>query len=328
MDPSLDSAVSYEELAEVEKDFDEVEMVILRKQNALQAPLYEKRKALVSRVPLFWPLVLEQAPPEIDQFIQPTDSTILATHLLDLDVTRFDIPPHSDDEQGEPRSFAITLRFTENEYFEDACLEKRFCFRRAHDGWTGLVSDPVKIRWKAGMDLTQGLTDGAYAAWEAEKAHPDWDPSKPLPEHQMISSRMETHTEGSMSFFAWFGYRGRRVSAEESTAANAAETERRERWKAGDKTASNAVPDHEPPEIEDDTEIFPMGEELAIAISEDLFPSALKYFTQSHDEEGMSDVDFEGSDDDNGPVNLRALVDGDGDSDDVDSDRPKKKQRA
>ncbi|KAI9871306.1 MAG: hypothetical protein M1830_003056, partial [Pleopsidium flavum] len=84
--------VMYEELAEIEKQFDDIEVEIIRKQNTLTTSIYAKRAALISRIPNFWPLVLEQAPPDIDTYIQPSDSELLGS-LKDLHVERFEITP-------------------------------------------------------------------------------------------------------------------------------------------------------------------------------------------------------------------------------------------
>ncbi|KAI9818254.1 MAG: hypothetical protein M1832_004470 [Thelocarpon impressellum] len=340
MEPQVEeSSVSYEELADLEKDFEEIENEIIRKQALLQAPLYEKRRALVSKIPNFWPLVLEQAPPDIDTFIQPTDSAILATSLTGLDVTHFEIPPAVAGAGGDPRSVAIRLEFGPNEWFEDRALEKRFWFRRASDGWTGLVSDPVKISWKKGKDLSQGLTDAAVAAWEAEKAAlPEGNgvQSKEkgtrtlLPEQEAVINKMETVTEGSLSFFSWFAFRGRHVTAEESEAATRAERERRDDAKMGIKAPAKdeETADQEEGDLDADMEVFPAGEELAVGISDDLFPGALKYFSQAQEDDGISDADFEEDDDDDSIVNLRDLVRGERAGDDSADERPKKKIRS
>ena len=41
-------------------------------------------------------------------------------------------------------------------------LEKKVWHRRGSDGWTGLVSEPVPIRWNQGTHLTGGLLDMVY----------------------------------------------------------------------------------------------------------------------------------------------------------------------
>ena len=360
--------VTYEELAELESEFDDIETEIsewcflaslsclhgqprstkswsisVRKQTILQAPLYHKRAALVSKIPNFWPLVIEQAPLDVDQFIQPSDSAVLASCLRSIDVVRFEVPPaavastEDGDQSGSPRSVSIKFAFAPNDWFHDEVLEKTFWFRRrAVDGWTGLVSAPVRIRWKGkGQDLTEGLTDVAYAAWEAEQklknttttadADDDHNMSsinatrsngktkqkqkqkktharETLPEHLELEKKLEESTEGSLSFFAWFGFRGRDVSAEESARAMKIERERREKIRRGEKVvvvSSSKVVEPQKETDDDDAdvdvsvehdddeddelsrEIFPGGEDLAIAISEDLFPNAMKYFSMN-----------------------------------------------
>lgn len=110
--------------------------------------------------------------------------------------------------------------------------------------------------------------------------------SKRLPEQEVVIKKMEKVSEGSLSFFSWFGFRGRHVTAEQSAAATAKEQDRRERAKKGDKSAAQDAPaepssqEAEDEETEMRMEIFPPGEDLAMAISEDLFPGALKYFSR------------------------------------------------
>ncbi|KAI9676021.1 MAG: hypothetical protein M1817_000764 [Caeruleum heppii] len=353
------SVSSYEDLAELEKEFEDTETEILRKQTLLQAPLYAKRAQLVATIPTFWPLVLEQCPPDIDQFIQPSDSAVLFSSLKTIDVQRFEVPPYSDGEgdAGNPRSVLIRFEFNENEWFDDTVLEKRFWWRRATDGRTGLVSEPVKIRWKKGKDLTQGLTDLAVAAFEAEKrAEVETNGAgkdakgkgkgkpKRLPEVEAVAKKMETCTEGSLSFFAFFGFRGHHISAAESELATKEEQERRAQGKK-EGGGEGKKPEGDGPEVEEeddddvdeyDTEIFPTGEDLSIALSEDLFPGALKYFTQAQEDDGISDADFEedeeeGQEEGDEMVDLRELVRGKGskeEDDEGDAERARKRRKA
>jgi Nucleosome assembly protein (NAP) len=238
--------------------------------------------------------VLEQAPPDIDQFIQPSDSAVLVSALKGIDVVRFEIPPNVPPEMsGSPRSVAIAFTFSPNEWFDDSVLEKKFWYRRAKDGWTGLVSEPVKINWKKGKDLTDGLTDAAVAAWEAENKVSSSNGDKlkgkvvseaKSPTQEVLEKLAAAHSQAS--FFSWFGFRGRRVSAEESSEAVKEDEERRAKIRKGEKVFSDANkepgqdPGEEDLEEEESDIVFPAGEELAIAISEDLFPGALKYFSK------------------------------------------------
>ena len=301
-------------------------MAVVRKQDALQAPLFDKRAALISRVPDFWALVFEQAPPEIDQYISPSDSAALAA-LSSFQVTRFEIASDTASgisSNGDPRSVSFKFEFGENQFFDDKVLEKKFWHRRAEDGWTGLVSEPVKINWKAGKDLTGGMLDMAVGVWERQmtRAHATTAGAiqGPVKEYDQLVRRVKQMNAGSVSFFAWFGFRGRDVSAYESARATKKEEQRRERVKSNgvvvegsndevdaaegqaaeggngkvkadgsdeDRGGSEEEIEDEdmgdgevtsPPEME--REIFPGGEDLAVSLSEDLFPGAIKYFSE------------------------------------------------
>jgi hypothetical protein len=252
-------------------------LLAVRHQVALTQPLYERRARTTSQIPNFWPLVLEQAPPDIDQYIQPSDSALLLSSLISVDVSHFEIGSDG----GDPRSVAIRFGFAPNEYFADAVLEKRFWYRRARDGWAGLVSEPVPIEWKKDRDLTGGLLGMVCAAWERERA--EGGRARGMSEEQRaLKKKIDNTGMGGLSFFAWFGFIGRRVSAEEC-----AEVARLERERKGKKLPLEAVTE-DVAEDEDETEedigmsleIFPDGDDLAIAFTEDLWPSAIKYFSK------------------------------------------------
>jgi hypothetical protein len=194
-----------------------------------------------------------------------------------------------EDSSGDPRSVLIRWEFAENEYFEDAVLEKRFWYRRSRDGWSGLVSEPVPIRWRKGKDLTGGLLDLVCSAWESERAvlgkneNPRIRKAGMTGEQRALKKKIDQTGMGGLSFFAWFGFIGRRVSARESAEAMAKEAERREARRSGKSVGS---PPYEEDEIEredlaKDLEIFPDGDDLAVAITEDLWPGAIKYFSES-----------------------------------------------
>lgn len=249
----------------------------MRQQVQLHKPLYEKRAKLVSRIPNFWPLVIEQAPPDIDEYIQPSDSALLLSSLTSLSVSHFET------ENGgtcDPRSIAIRWEFGDNDYFEDKVIEKKFWHRHAKDGWAGLVSEPVDIQWKKGKDLTNGLLGMVKRVWDEEQAAKGKKNGGEITEeHKALKKKIENTGIGGISFFAWFGYIGRRVSAEESRLAIEKEANKRKQRVDG-KTVDSEDEDGED-EDEDDYEIFPDGDSLAVAISEDLWPNAIKYFSKS-----------------------------------------------
>merc|ERR1712000_483730 len=288
----MGTPVSYEDLADIEKEFDDVETEIIRQQIALTKPLYERRSKTTSQIPNFWSLVLEQAPPDIDQYIQPSDSALLLSSLLSISVSHFEA--ESKTSGGDPRSVSVTWEFAPNDYFHDEKLEKKFWYRRARDGWCGLVSEPVDIKWKEGRDLTGGLLGLVCKAWEVEQ------------------KSLDTNSK----------------SNGEATKIEREKREKRKAAKSSPEAASNAEEDQDDEEDEEDIdmslEIFPDGDDLAISITEDLWPGAIKYFTQAQEQDALSDADFE-SEEEGGDAN--AAEDSD-QSEGENENRPKKKQRS
>ncbi|TGJ81979.1 hypothetical protein E0Z10_g6795 [Xylaria hypoxylon] len=297
---------TYEQLAELERQFEDVDTEIIRQQHALTKALYEKREKLVADIPNFWPLVIEQAPPDVDQYIQPSDSAVLLSSLDSVSVSHFEI---ENDGKGDPRSLSIKLEFSENEYFEDKVLEKKFWYRRSNDGYGGLVSEPVPIKWKAGKDITQGLLDLAVKVWEHDKkgrANGASNGKKTTKsknwtaDQKALREKIDAYGLGGVSFFCWFGYRGEDISAEES--AIAIENDKKSRAEGTASEPKGAEEDEEEDDNDDEEEdplaleIFPDGDDLAVAFSEDLWPSALKYFAQAQEADAISDFDFEDDD--------------------------------
>lgn len=248
----------------------------------MQSPLYKKRADFVANIPHFWSLVFEQAPPEIDNFIQPSDSKVFADCLDTFEVSRFEI----DDPKGSPRSFSFKFGFKENEYFEDAVLEKFFWYRKTTD-WAGLVSEPVKINWKKGKDMTGGLTDAAVKLGEARKKL-KLDTANGVArkqetqfeEYKELAHQIETESEASVSFFSLFafvsGYRW--VSAEESEQVVKEDREKIENIRRGGKVGDEPDSDEDPHDYQE-VEVFPGGDEVATIIAEDMWQNAGKYYS-------------------------------------------------
>jgi hypothetical protein len=255
----------------------------VRKSHALHAPLWKKRAETIAKIPYFWTLVFEQTPPEIDTFIQPSDSQVFTDCLQTFDVSRFEI----DDPKGSPRSFSIKFGFGDNDYFTNKEIEKKFWFRKSKSGWAGLVSEPVKIDWKKGKDLTGGLTDAAYQLGQARKKLGSSAKSKKeadLPEYKAMTQRMEESGEASLSFFAWFAFVSsyRWVSAEESEQAEQEEAARLQKLKRGEGLSEEDDEDNDEGGVDyQETEVFPQGDDIATLIAEDLWPSAIKYYSTS-----------------------------------------------
>jgi len=324
--------VTYEALASIEHSFDDVDTQILSRQYLLTHPLYAKRRTTIAQIPNFWPIALEQAPAEIDQFILPSDSEVLAA-LTDISLERPEVPstlPKDGDSAtdnveayGQPRSFNLTFTFSPNDWFTNTSITKHFRYRRSKDGMAGLTSDPVQINWKKGKDLTKGLLTASYKLFAAQQKAGTTANSAKLPEFGALRKQLEKDSDGAQSFFSFFGYRGAWISEEESRAANTkyrAEMKRRQ-----DEAANTAAPAPAPADEDEDeevdmedalTEIFPEGETLATVFAEDFFPGAIKYFTSAQEADLMSDDGFEDMDedeedeDDDSLMDLRTLVKG------------------
>jgi hypothetical protein len=241
---------------------------------------------MVAQIPHFWALVFEEAPPEIDHYISPSDSELIAECLTGFEAERFEI-------DVEPRSFILRFRFAKNKWFEDEVLEKRFWYRQIEDQWQGLVSEPVKIHWKKGYDLTKGLSDAVIAFWErfqVEKAkNPDirgFENLQSLPEYRDLAAKA-SKSDPRESFFTLFSFISayRHVSAEESTQAREAETTRRERRREqihkGEPPDEYLTRNHSSNKADEPVLICRHGEDLAFMLMDEVFIHAYKYFRKA-----------------------------------------------
>ncbi|KAI4282944.1 MAG: hypothetical protein L6R38_002563 [Xanthoria sp. 2 TBL-2021] len=276
----------YDTLARIEKQLAAIELDYLRKTYIATRPRFLDRATAIQAIPDFWSTVIDEAPAEIDQRIQPRDVPALSC-LTGLDVERFEV---KDADNGEPRSIRLTLTFKPNEWFFDNKIEKKFYWRMSHNGWSGLVSEPVTVRWKHRDRLTDGLLDLAVNLWKKElDLETQGCDLESIEEYQTLVERIQRTPQDAVSFFAFLGFRGHRVSAEESAAAmeKAQSTVEVSRETEGSNEESPSLPD---------SEIYPHGEEVAVALSEDLYPGATHYFTTAKerdtkvsDEELVSD---------------------------------------
>ncbi|KAH0606423.1 uncharacterized protein H6S33_004084 [Morchella sextelata] len=250
------------DLAGLEKEFEMVDVDILRETTIRQAPLFTRRNALTSRIHNFWPLTFEQASSalQFDEFVTPEDAHILGKYLRNVNVTRPDLTT-------EPRSVRIEFTFDANEYFADEVLAKTFEYQPSAGG---LASKPVTIGWKEGKDLTEGVTAAAAEAWEERvKGVKGGKGAKKL------EGLME---KGPTSFFNWFAWTGRHEALGEV----------HEHAEGGCDHGHDEEEEDEGP-----VEVFPNGDEVAVQISEDMYPNAPKYFTEALEEGDDEDDDEE-----------------------------------
>ncbi|KAF3206659.1 hypothetical protein TWF679_008703 [Orbilia oligospora] len=285
-------------LGDLELEFEKAEIEVLKYQIKTTAPLYERRNPLTSQIPGFWPTVLE-ATPDFDQHVTPKDVPAFAT-ITSLNIIR----PNPE----EPRDFIIEIGFDKerNQWFEDEVIRKQFWWRGVEGVWSGLVSEPVEVRWKDNKDLSDGETRRVYEEWKAKKEEKE---GKGKGKGKATSSKgkgkgKETTTStksggeekkkekkasleerlkgGQPSFFTWFAWVGR--GTEWGIDGNPVEDVEKE--------------DEDEDEDEDDqgNDLFNHGDELALTIADDIYPNAIKYFLETITGQGEFDSDMSVSD--------------------------------
>ncbi|KAJ5381380.1 uncharacterized protein N7496_003808 [Penicillium cataractarum] len=344
-------------IGHVQEALERAELEQMRQAVALFAPAYKQREELISLPsvkPDFWARVFDGAPAEVAEYILEDDAAIIGEGLKGLNVERFEVDAQG---KGEPRSLRFTFEFDpkENPYFDNAKLVKEFYWRKqvikTSSGkrrvWEGLVSDPVRINWKdAELDPTKGLLNAACDLFDAEKKGGD---RKSLPEYEALVKKLELleiegmkedvdmddeeaelpededESPAGVSFFSFFGYRGRAITAEQNKEAVKEDEERWAKISNGEEVPEDDEDDEDDDDEDfellvddlEDAEIFTDGEDLAIALAEDLWTNALKYYAQSFE----ASFDFEGMD-------MEELMgpDDDEDEDDEGDDQPPAKK--
>ncbi|ORY56306.1 uncharacterized protein BCR38DRAFT_450985 [Pseudomassariella vexata] len=314
------------ELQLLEASLSDVDTEITAKQFLMTRDIFAQRQQTIAKIPSFWAVVFDNAASELEAAITPSDAEIFAKALTHLEVTRPEIPAGAQpsdsglDKFGEPRSVTIKFHFKQNEWFNDSVLEKTLYYRYGKDGSAGLVSEPIRINWKAGKDLTEGLTDAAYGFWIAQKnqASQQLDgvlsgdarkardaAAKAMSEFKALAQLLEDKVTGAVSFFNFFSYRGRWISAAENHEARAELHARRQAALAG-KPEEEDDDDDDEEYPEEDVETFPPGHEVAVTIAEDIFPSAIDYFmseTIDSDDE-LDGIEIDSDDDEDEDVEM------------------------
>ncbi|RPB03866.1 hypothetical protein L873DRAFT_1668590 [Choiromyces venosus 120613-1] len=240
------------DLATLEKDFEALEVQILRDTYNRHLPLFQKRDAITSQIRGFWPLVLEQASSMLnfDEYITTEDGHLVSS-LRSMALSRPDV-------DNEPRTICLTFTFEENAFFEDTVLAKTFVYGKGGE----MSSVPVGIKWKSGKDLTEGVSAAVVQAWEERKSgKKDGEGMKKL---------REIMKKGPASFFNWFEWTGKHDSLGE---------------------VKDEEGDEHEDEADGIVEVFPDGDELAIKFGEDVYPNAPKYFSETLEEADIDDED-------------------------------------
>ena len=139
------------------RSFSEASEEILQveqKYNKLRRPYYDKRNAIIQRIPKFW-LTAFINHPQITAIIEEDEEDCLQ-YLNKLEVEEFE-----DIKSG----YRIKLYFEKNPYFDNEFLIKEF-----HLGSSGdPASQSTPIQWKEGMDLAAKFAQRAAAAQETAK---------------------------------------------------------------------------------------------------------------------------------------------------------------
>ncbi|KAI1745106.1 hypothetical protein F4680DRAFT_443589 [Xylaria scruposa] len=289
------------ELHLFEAAISDVDVEVTAKQYLMTRDIFAARQKTIAKIPSFWAVVFDNAATELEAAVTPADLEVFSAALTSVEVTRPEVPASAKasdsglDKFGEPRSLQFTFRFSDNDWFSDKELTKTFYFRYGKDGSAGLVSEPVKINWKsAEKDLTRGLSDAAVAFWNAQKANPSQKldgvlandarhtrdaAAKQIPEYQSLAKALESNVEGSLSFFNFFSYRGRWISAAEHVEAKAEMLAKRKAAHAGNEMEEDEEDDDDDEDFtEEAVETFPPGHEVAVTLAEDIFPNAIDYF--------------------------------------------------
>jgi hypothetical protein len=228
----------------------------VRETTLKQRSLFERRNKVTSAITGFWPHVIEDASSALgfDEHITPEDAEALS-HLVELNVVRPNV------EKGDPRDVEITFKFEESDYMPAQTITKFFTYQSTKPGLTGLISTPVAINWKPGKDLTAGINQAAIDAFEERKAKKDSKKGKGSAKFGAKEEKLQELLMQNSSFFIWFSYTGVHHDLGESE---------------GDDDDSDKMVDDEPM---GPVEAFPWGDELAVQIAEDVYPSAVKYFS-------------------------------------------------
>ncbi|EXJ60774.1 hypothetical protein A1O7_04927 [Cladophialophora yegresii CBS 114405] len=298
--PSEEVAEVFATLGDLEREFAEVELDALRRKEFNLRPLYNKRKELLDRVPDFWPTVFGSGPEEIQQFFTP-DDLALGASLQSFSVERYQIESA---EKGEPRSLCFSFEFAPNDFIQDTKLVKEFEYRPRKDGPGSLISKPVPIKWKSKKkDLTHGILDAAVELHNAEEALQlqngdkvvDIVDREALWQHEKLReklSKLDEEQDYQPSFFNWFGFRGTVDATPETSTKNGVDN-------ADEEEEDDDEDDDEMEEMLE-VEIFPAGEEVAIALAEELWTNAMDYFmsAQDGDAEEFEGLDAESDDED------------------------------
>ncbi|KAL5364244.1 nucleosome assembly protein-domain-containing protein [Aspergillus floccosus] len=327
--------------------FHEASLRIQAQQILTLRPLTAELHALIRDSELqkdFWSRVM-QTSRRLEEYVTAVDADMLS-YTTNVSLDFFDV---NDQGEGDPRNFKLVLDFAPNPYFTNTEVAKPFYWRKKQittaKGKTrfveGYASEPLDFDWKENRDPSRGLIAAANELYKAEQANKDKKRTD-LPQYKKLGELLASQAEAAdldidedeaedlsalspagVSFFAFFAFRGLDVTAEQSAAAVKADEERFQKMANGeDVDDEDDDEDDDDDEVDDldDVEVFQDGEEVAQIFAEDIWPNALKLYTQSFEESigfDDSDVEFDIEEDD----------EDDEEEEEGGNDRPRKKAR-
>ncbi|CAG8562846.1 6157_t:CDS:2 [Diversispora eburnea] len=151
-----------DEMKSIDKEFELAELELARQKVKLYAPICEKRRKIIERIPKFWTNV----------FLR---HRIIAQYL---DYEDYELIVERDEENVE--NFKIIVKFSKNSYFTNTDITKEFsvdgngikCIKTSEVNWyegkdftkkrKNYETDPSLIKW-----LTENVTDDV--SWELGK---------------------------------------------------------------------------------------------------------------------------------------------------------------
>ncbi|XP_059905886.1 SET nuclear proto-oncogene b [Gadus macrocephalus] len=145
-----DQQEAIEHIDEVQNEIDRLNeqaseeiLKVEQKYNKLRQPFYQKRSALIAKIPNFWVTTFVHHP-QVAAILGEEDEEALQ-YLKRVEVAEFE-----DIKSG----YRIDFYFGENPYFENKVLSKEFHLNETGDP----VSKSSDIKWKPGEDLTKRTT--------------------------------------------------------------------------------------------------------------------------------------------------------------------------
>ena len=234
-------------------------------------PIHKDRASLIKQVPGFWSKVLQSddVPAAIESTIFACDIPVL-DFLTAIEVTRYEVD--KEPEKGDPRSFRITFEFGPNEFFVDRTLEKTFRYSGNQDSAMSLASEVVEVSYcktPQGNELAERVarSESFFAFFRCRCPGVTRGKSSGHMEDHSLNGECESDSS---------------LRKTEPKVLNGDLKSMLQRMTSPNDDDNNLLP----------TEAFPPGEDIAIAISEDLYPNALKYFSTCTCPMSVQDADF------------------------------------